>query len=196
MESRVYILNIKDINVNINEFILPDYCADKISETNDQELKYIRAISWNLLTNILYKEYNIDLFKTSIYENDYGKPYIDDIYFNITHSGDYIGIIISNNECGIDIEKIELNVDIDKFAKKILTNNEYNNKENINIEYLISKWTKLEVYYKMIGEGITLYKLNKEVELKDITTIKFKNYFLSFSPKVTEIKYLNSTHLL
>jgi phosphopantetheinyl transferase len=38
-----------------------------------------------------------------------GKPYLKNknIYFNISHSGDYVVLAIADNEVGVDIEKIE-----------------------------------------------------------------------------------------
>ena len=41
MESQVYILNVRDINVNIENIILPDYCMRKVNNTTNQKLKYL-----------------------------------------------------------------------------------------------------------------------------------------------------------
>lgn len=48
------------------------------------------------------------LKNVAIGRNKYGKPYIKDVenfYFNITHSGNYVVIGVSKKEIGIDIEK-------------------------------------------------------------------------------------------
>lgn len=192
MKSQVYILKIGNINVNIDEIFeqLPEYCKNKIGYGKDQILRKSRILSWKVLANILKKCYNINLWDTVIYENDYGKPYIDDIYFNITHSNDYIGIIISDEECGIDIEKIELKVNLDSFARKILTPKEYEN-ASISVDYLIKKWTQKEAYYKTIGDGIKLSKLKEKINDKDIKTIKVDDYYLSFSPITDNVSFLD-----
>ena len=157
--NKVYTLNLNKVNIDYLSLLakLPTYCKEKISSGKDESLKRVRTYAWFLLYKILIDEYNIDLTKCDIYENEYGKPYINDLFFNISHSKDWIGIIISSEECGIDIEKIELKIDKDKFASRILSDKE--NVESVTIDYLIRKWTILETYYKIIGRGISLSKL-------------------------------------
>ena len=85
MKGKVYFLDITNVNYNdnfVNE--LPLYCQNKINNVNNVCLKKTRTLSWYLLKQILLKEYNIDLCNTNIWENEKGKPYIEDIYFNIT----------------------------------------------------------------------------------------------------------------
>ena len=98
MNGNVYFLDIKNIEYDerlVKE--LPLYCQNKIEKVNNVCLKKSRTLSWYFLKQILLKEYDINLHENQIYENKNGKPYIDNIYFNITHSNDYIGIISYNN---------------------------------------------------------------------------------------------------
>ena len=186
MKDKVYILNIKNMYIEYATLLkeLPLYCLHKIDNGSNERLKKERAIAWYMLYKLLLTYHNIDLTKCSIYENENGKPYIDGIFFNITHSKDYIGIIISDEECGIDIEKIELKVDKEKFAKKILDEVEYQEFLSDNtVEYLIKKWTKIETYYKIIGEGLSFSNIKINNKEKDIYTIKLdEEYYLSYGP--------------
>ena len=77
-----------------------------------------------------------------------GKPEpIDDIYFNISHSGKYWCVVFSDAECGVDIEvNRQLNP---RIAKKIL----YPNEQLIDGD-LLKNWVIKEAYAKMTGAGI------------------------------------------
>lgn len=198
MNGKVYFLDITNIEYNDNMINdLPDYCKEKLCKVKNVDLKKSRIISWYCLTKILLKEFNIDLCKTNIWENEKGKPYISDIYFNITHTNKYIGIIISDVECGIDIEKIELNIDKEKFAKKILTSEEYlefaRNKE---VDFLIKKWTRIETHYKILGEGIALSKLNKNIDSNISTILLDNDYYLSYGPCECKINNINDLNII
>ena len=191
MKDKVYILNIKNMHIEYKTLLneLPMYCLHKIDNGCNEKLKKERTIAWYMLYKLLLVYHNIDLTKCNIYENKNGKPYINDLFFNITHSKDFIGIIISNQECGIDIEKIELKVDKERFAKKILNDIEYQEflKDN-SIDFLIQKWTKIETYYKIIGEGLSFKNININNVDKDIYTIKLDNdYYLSYGPNECDI---------
>lgn len=191
MKDKVYILNLKNMHIEYSALLmeLPVYCLHKINNVKDEKLKKERTIAWYMLYKLLLTYHNIDLTKYKIFENENGKPYIDDIFFNITHSKEYLGIIISNQECGIDIEKIELKVDKDRFAKKILTDLEYDEFINDNsTDYLIKKWTKIEAFYKMIGKGLSFSTIKVNNINKDIYTIKLDDdYYLSYGPNECDI---------
>ena len=96
----------------------------------------------------ILKEYHIDY---DIFYNEYGKPYIKNnpIYFNISHSGDYIVIIISNRECGIDIEKIrQIRNNV---VNKICLDTE--KKLIVDDKSFTLIWTMKEAYSKYNGMG-------------------------------------------
>ena len=86
-----------------------------------------QTILWEiLLIKRLKKFYNIDYQNIDITYNKNGKPYIlnSNIYYNISHSNDYVVCIFWNKERGIDIEKIiKPN---DNIIKNIFTKIPYN----------------------------------------------------------------------
>ena len=92
-----------------------------------------------------------------------GKPYLKDkggssaggIYFNLSHSGDYVVLAVADNEVGVDIEKVTPYSDA--VAARCFTQRE--------LEYLQSKrtneafyrlWTAKESVMKASGLGFSL----------------------------------------
>ena len=61
---------------------------------------------------------NLNCKEDDIYYNALKKPYVkNNLYFNISHSKDYIVFVSSKNEIGIDIEKIDIkNLNILNYA--------------------------------------------------------------------------------
>ena len=123
----------------------------------------------------ILKEYHIDY---DIFYNEYGKPYIKNnpLYFNISHSSDYIVIIISDRECGIDIEKIRpINnniidrVCLDKEIDMIIDDKSFT-----------KIWTMKEAYSKYKGVGFSYGFKNIDTTNIEINSIYFLDYIISF----------------
>lgn len=183
--ANIYLLDIGNINLETIS-LEKELSANILSIVSKYKLQddYLRSlVGWYLLTKYLKEDFFIDLKKENIEFNQYNKPYINkNIHFNITHSGNFVGIIISNNECGIDIEVYKENRDWDKIRKIIL--NEENN--NYTIEELVKVWTMKEAYFKRIGTGINLTNLKKLINEKEVQTLKIYDienniYYLSYS---------------
>ena len=141
--------NINDIDKNIlDEFYNKIYeiKRNRISKDN-----YLSIYAEYLLCNLL-KEYNIDYENITIIENENGKPYIKDsnIYYSISHSGQYVIVCINDLPIGIDIQER-------KNSKKndfVLNESEY------KYDY-IDIFSLKESYIKCIGSNIS--------HMKDIT---------------------------
>ena len=92
-----------------------------------------------------------------IFYNKNNKPYLknSNIYFNISHSGDYVVLAIADKEIGIDIEEIA--PISDSVAKKVFTKEEnlWLLKQN-NLEAFYKLWTAKESIMKVTGEGFML----------------------------------------
>lgn len=159
---------------------------DKIKEYK-KKMRKIQAITGEiLLKNLLKKHYKIDYKDLTFYLNKYNKPYIKNknIYFNISHSYNYVAVAISNKEIGIDIEKIRpTNINtINYFA----TDNE--------IKYILEDKTKItrrlftiytlkEAYFKMKGTNLD--------NIKDIE-FNFKDNKIICSDSNIKIKLINN----
>ena len=105
--------------------------------------KYLRFQRWQdaqshligriAVRNTIKELYNIDIKNLKFTENYYGKLFLvnnSKIHFNISHSGDWIVITISDNIVGIDIEKI-ININL-KIIKRFFSNSEYETIKNTN----------------------------------------------------------------
>lgn len=165
------IKNINDYNkVDIDNFYnkLPKLKKDKVDKFRNNETK-IKSIVGEIILKKLLSKYNLSYESLDYYINDYGKPYIknNNIFFNISHSYNYVITTISHNEVGIDIEKIRktpLNI-INQFATD--KEKEYILSSNENIEERIFKiYTLKEAYFKMLGTNLNNI-LQVEFDIKD-----------------------------
>lgn len=166
---------------NINNYTLKEYQIFYNSLTKNDKLRIDKIVNKNkqkqfilsriILKNILKDKYNINYQDVIIKYNKYDKPTIDNIYFNISHSHDYVIVATSNKEIGIDIEKIrKVNLNI---AKRFCTDNEYAYILNSNNKYyhFWQIYTLKEAYFKMIGQDLANIK-NIEFSINDKITIK------------------------
>ncbi len=159
--TKIYIYDISSHKYNIDKLkselsYLYIKERDKYQKEKD---KILSLISYTVLSKYLKDDFNYINTNLKIDENN--KPYLEGIYFNISHSKNMIAIIISDYECGIDIEMIDYNKDYSKNISRILNEEEQiiyvetDNKE----EYFTKCWTKKEAYLKKLGTGIILSKL-------------------------------------
>lgn len=197
----IYLL---DVNISI-DFTLYNKLINSISKEKRKRInkyKHNKDKLKSLLADILLRtqlcKNNNCKFKDLEFEhNAYGKPKLigdSNIYFNISHSGDYVVVGISDREIGIDIERINgKETKLLDLAKLAYSKEEYNwilkNKYTLIKKNFYKIWTLKESYVKFIGKGLSIpldsfkfqkYKgniyLNKNGLL--IKHIQFKNYNL------------------
>lgn len=138
--------------------------------------------------------FNINL--PEIYTSTKGKPFFRDsnLFFNYSHSKNYIACAISKYEVGIDIEEISRNIS-DNIAKKYLDNEKDNSKR-------IETWVKKESYSKLKGLGLQIKFQN--IKLNEITErnlfINSEEYMCSIYCDSDDIEFkelcLNGSELL
>ncbi len=120
----------------------------------------------------MLNRFDVDLDKIIINEN--GKPYFKnlDLFFNYSHSKNYIACVISNYEVGIDIEE-KNRIISDDISKKYLDGVENNNDR-------LTSWVKKESYSKMKGLGLQIgfNSIDFDSNCKNIL-INNKNYICS-----------------
>lgn len=117
----------------------------------------ISKFAWYSLEKILKNEFYFEIKKDMIYYNEFNKPYIlnSNLYFNISHSNNYVLIGISDSEVGVDIQK-EVNIEKANLIIKRFNNNIYNEYDEVidKCSYFTKKWVQMESYGKMLGTGI------------------------------------------
>lgn len=111
---QIYLINICDFNEidiqNLTKFIsmgsIPKYryFDDLRRHVVSEAFKYV---GYRLFTGINRHP--------KVTRNRYGKPYYEkcDIFFNISHAGGYVVMVIDKKEVGIDIEP-NLNIELDE----------------------------------------------------------------------------------
>lgn len=182
--DKIYISSIKEIENQFEYFIS---FLDEASKEYILNHKSHQTRLQILLDRLLALKYlNTTIFKY----NEYKKPYIDNKYFNISHSNDYVVLIVSDDEVGIDIET-NRNIN-EKLIDYVLNEEEKKTLKNNND--FIKIWTKKESIVKCLGTGINskLKYINtidndKLIKINDtnlfLKTINYDNYYISFCKK-------------
>ncbi|MDO4939636.1 MAG: 4'-phosphopantetheinyl transferase superfamily protein [Lachnospiraceae bacterium] len=121
-----------------------------------------------------------------------GKPYLDgqdDIYFNLSHSGDYVMCAVSDRDIGCDIQKTErMNL---KTAERFFLKQEYEtitgqeSDEKIR-DMFFRYWVLKECFLKVTGRGLAMPLNSFEIITGDEVSIvqNYDNrnyYFREFS---------------
>ena len=163
---RLLIANI-DLGLNHRHFLLKN-----ISESQKEKaLKYknekdqIRSMISSYLANSLSAD--------ELLFNEMGKPYYQNgPYFNISHSGKFVIMAVSNKEIGVDIE--ENNEQDMSSLIKIFNEAEVKLlKEHADFYYL---WCAKESLIKCMGSSINKIKEVPSLPLNGLKTFKGKDY--------------------
>lgn len=93
--------------------------------------------------------------------NAYGKPYlvgIDSVYFNVSHSGDWVVCAVDSDAVGIDVEKIH-SIDL-QIAWQFFSAAEYEQLISLPVShrlaYFFDMWTLKESLIKADGRGLSI----------------------------------------
>ncbi len=178
--TKFYYTNINNI-FNIDLFLndVPAYRREKINRLKHERDKKA-SLCAGLLINKFFKNSEIKLGK-------YGKPFAGNgKFFNISHSGDYVIIAVSDSEVGCDIETVKDN-DFERLGKIVFHENERNILKNTSDkkEYFYQLWTRKEAFIKCLGEGFHFKISSLDLSrLPDMfkyqgRTFFFKEYMLS-----------------
>ena len=156
-----------------------------------------------LLRYALCNTLNCNNESIKFYIDKYGKPYLKDICkcnFNLSHSGDYVAVIISNNQCGIDIEKVNP-IDYIDIVKVCYTPEEYNyvvncdEKERIHRFYEV--WTLKESRVKCSGQGLSLPLKSFSMNIANLYKISSKESYTGIKePYLYTLKDINGEYKL
>ena len=149
------------------------YLLETVNETQKEkalkfksEINQVRSLASSYLMNKLSKE--------PIKFNDTGKPFYENgPHFNVSHSGQYIVMAVSNKDIGVDIEENKekdmsalIRIFNDAEAKMI--------KEHADFYYL---WCAKESLIKCIGSSISKIKEVPALPFNGVKTFKGQDYY-------------------
>lgn len=116
-----------------------------------------------LVKKYLSKLYGIQPEKLVFAKGEHGKPYVVNLpaHFNISHSGKYTVLAISDEPIGVDIEEIREFSAIT--ARKLFTEeelsyvagNDPSRRKSLMQQCFFEVWTAKEAYIKYIGTGLS-----------------------------------------
>ena len=124
-----------------------------------------RSLGAGMIINKILYENNVDV--NSIHYGSNGKPYADNIFFNVAHSGKFAFGVSSDKEVGCDVEIIK-NAHLD-IAKMFFTESEYNyiSKSENSSNTFYKLWTIKESHIKLSGEGLRTPLNSFEINISD-----------------------------
>ncbi len=189
--TKLYLFDIKNYLKSDNEKfkLIPSSFKKRIDRYKDEYDKLRSSIGYYLLIKYLKEDFNIEINDEDILTNKFDKPYIKNnpIYFSISHSLNFVGVLLSDNECGLDIQHDD-NLTHEKLAKRILLDKEYEMYEK-NRDILFKKWVQIEAYYKKMGTGIKYNNLDISIDymVYEIFDNQNNKYYLSATAKFEKV---------
>lgn len=134
---------------------------ERISRYKLKEDRIRSILSEILVKYMLCEQHQLLLEEINFKYNEYGKPFLLEpynVYFNISHSGQWIICGSSDTPIGVDIEG--RTTGIMSIANRFFSRNEYDyirNECSIDQKDMFCKiWTLKESYIKCIGKGLCI----------------------------------------
>lgn len=170
------ILYLTKINENISEDILENkmslLCYHRLKKALEckQKKDRVRSVYAGLLLQYGVKEWlkkSNGILPTDtdgrvileIENQADGKPYLPDyrdLFFSISHSGDYVGCVLAEDEVGLDIQQIRC-CNHERMMKRFHENEitVYNNLiPDFKEKFFFDMWAAKEAYVKFTGKGM------------------------------------------
>lgn len=158
--TNLYLMNITENTDAIRTAFTEYITEEKLSRIHRFrfEADQLRSLYGDVLTrHLICERLHITNDQIIFSKNEYGKPMVHDlpIHFNISHSGDFVLVGISDYELGVDIElRKENSLGI---AKSFFHPTEYEailHHANPNLLFY-DIWCRKESYVKCIGKGLS-----------------------------------------
>lgn len=109
---------------------------------------------------------------------EFGKPCLKDqpeVHFNISHSGSWVVLALSDRAVGIDIEQLRMDPGKEKLARRFFTETEQAwifQDDNARGPRFFQIWTAKESFLKYLGTG-----LSKPLQSFDVLSMDFPRFF-------------------
>jgi len=138
----------------------------------------IRALVGEILIrSIIIQKFTVNNEDITFNENFYGKPYLKNfpnVFFNLSHSGDYVVCAFDTYPVGIDIERVK-DIEYMDLAENFFTKKEYDyimkGDFNQQLNRFYDIWTLKESYIKCSGKGLSVPLKSFSIEINEFKDI-------------------------
>ena len=164
---KLYLLDLKELNDD-NTFL---FFFNKLNKVQKEKVK---EYSLRKKQNILLSEYllyNYFFSNEEFFYNQYGKPYLKNKYFNISHADNYLLLGIADEEIGVDMQKITFK----KNVEKLFSEEEQNLLKTVKEKMFTRYWVLKESYAKYLGVGISKKILQETIKKKDVYFYEYED---------------------
>lgn len=160
---RVYYLRISDFDRFEDSFFLPDVSRETWESAMSFKSAIVRRtklLGESMVRKLIGRNWGLDAGAFGISRGSHGKPYVVNVgmpvYFNLSHSGNYIVCALSEREIGVDIEK--RNRIRTEVARRFFHPQEVQQLERLDGELqadlFFRYWSVKESFLKYTGEGL------------------------------------------
>lgn len=154
----IYVPNFIELKSDLEQFLN----STEFEKANRfyQEIDKNRFIISRAILKIILANYTkLDPKKITFEYRANKKPYLASdtgLFFNVSHSEDYVLIAVSHNEIGIDIEYSAKDFDFESILFDVFSNDEILAIQNTmdKKEAFYTSWTRKEALAKALGKGI------------------------------------------
>lgn len=151
--------------------------------------------AWQLLREVLEKQYGMVVEQTSFEKDIFGKPYLiehPEIHFNISHCNEIVACMIGTTDVGIDIE--EMKPFSNGVIKKVcsMEEQEFIWQSDEPEKYFFKLWTLKESYIKAVGRGLQLSMKSAVFSIGSRGEIESNQPNYTFRQEMIEEKYILS----
>ncbi|MBG9795677.1 4-phosphopantetheinyl transferase [Paenibacillus dendritiformis] len=141
--------------------LLPPDRQDKINRFHHKADSYRSLLAEVLVRKIIGERTGLGNSQIRFHYNSYGKPELASehcLFFNISHSGEWIACAVHDTEVGIDVEQIKP-IDL-SVARRFFSAEEYEQLEKAppegRLKLFYDLWTLKESYVKLRGQGLSI----------------------------------------
>lgn len=160
---KVYDLKLSDFIGYPDDFFLPfvsEETQKAVRRYGNAQVRRTKLLGETMTRQLLGAQFGLDAKHCRIVKGEHGKPYVEgveNVFFNLSHSGDFIVCAISDREIGIDIERIgKVRMAV---ARRFYHPGEVSVLESLSgdsqIDLFFRYWSVKESFLKYTGSGLS-----------------------------------------
>jgi 4'-phosphopantetheinyl transferase len=173
-------------NLNLPENVLAELQTFLTSEELSRAGKFLLPqarrqfiISRGLLKYFVGNYLEIPPAKVQFAQNTYGKPFVNNLEFNLSHSNDLVLLAFSHSRpIGVDIEQVRSNLDYEGIARKNFSQAENKILHSLSgtpkLRAFFEIWTMKEACIKAVGKGLSIPLTHFGVSLAQVQTVQLE----------------------